>query len=117
MRTITRTATALAVTGSSLRHRLRAAEAAAEPGLKGRINHSVCRWCYKQIPFDHLCATATAIGLQSIEILEVKDFPTLKKHGLNCAMVTGVPVGISSGLNRPEHHDPLVQFLHPTIPQ
>lgn len=94
--------------------RLDAAEAAAK--LKGRINHSVCRWCYDKIPLDALCQAASGMGLQSVELLEVTDFPTLKKYGLTCAMVSGVPGGIPRGLNRVEHHDKIVAFMEVTLP-
>jgi hydroxypyruvate isomerase len=92
------------------------AEPAPAARLKGRIRHSVCRWCYQDIPLEELCQAAKAIGLESVDLLEVKDFPTLKRHGLTCAMVTGVPGMIGSGLNRPENHDRIVKFFEETIP-
>ncbi|HEV2207365.1 MAG TPA: TIM barrel protein [Verrucomicrobiae bacterium] len=98
--------------------RLVAAESAAapEPKLKGRIHHSVCRWCYGSIGLEQLCEAAKEIGIQSIDLMEVKDFPILKKHGLVCAMVSGVPGGIGSGLNRLENHDRIVEFFEKTAP-
>src|SRR5439155_23776890 len=104
LRNITGGSLALA-TATSLGRRLAAAETISGPKLKGRINHSVCKWCYNQVPLDDFCRAAKDIGLQSVELLEVKDFPTLKKYGLTCAMVTGVPGMITSGLNRVENHD------------
>ncbi len=92
---------------------------AAEPAaarLKGRIKQSVCRWCYEKIPLDELCQAARAMGLQSIDLVEVKDFPLLKQYALNCAMVTGVPGMIGSGLNRTDNHDRIVEFFERTIP-
>src|SRR3982750_3444450 len=74
-------------------------------GKKGNINHSVCKWCYPKVSLDDLCTAGKEFGLQSVELLEVKDFDTLKKHGLQCAMVSGVPGGINKGLNRVENHD------------
>jgi hydroxypyruvate isomerase len=96
--------------------RLEAAETEAGPKLKGRVNHSVCKWCYPKIPLDDFCQAARAMGLQSVELVEVKDFPTLKKSGLTCAMVTGVPGGIPSGLNRVENHDKIVAYFETTVP-
>jgi hydroxypyruvate isomerase len=92
---------------------------ASSPGelkLKGRINHAVCRWCYNQIPLDQLCQAAKQFGLQSIDLVEVKDFPLLKQHGLICAMVTGVPGMIPDGLNRIENHDKITAWMEQTIP-
>ena len=46
----------------------------------------------------------------------MKDFHTLKQHGLTCAVVSGVPGGIGSGLNRLENHDKIVEFMEQAIP-
>lgn len=57
---------------------------------------------------------AKNIGLESIELLDPKNFATMKKHGLHCAMVSfptieghdGVKIGpIPKGWNRIEHHE------------
>jgi hydroxypyruvate isomerase len=101
---------------ASLSSRLQAADDALGSKLKNRINHSVCKWCYSSIPLDEFCQAGKKIGLQSVELLEVNDFPTLKKHDLVCAMVSGVPGGITSGLNRLENHDKIVAFFEKTTP-
>jgi hydroxypyruvate isomerase len=102
---------------ASLGKRLEAADAATGSQLKGRINHSVCKWCYPKIELEDLCRAGKEMGLNSIELLEVKDFETLKKHGLGCAMVSGVPGGITSGLNRLENHDKIVAFYEEVAPK
>jgi hydroxypyruvate isomerase len=103
---------AIAGTALSLHQRLAAADAAA--GLKGRIQHSVCKWCYPKISLDDLCAAGKEMGLTSVELLQPGDFPTLNKHGLICAMVSNPTVkapdgkslgGIERAWNRKEHHD------------
>src|SRR4051794_33137360 len=101
---------------TSLSHRLQAADEAVGSKLKYRINHSVCKWCYGSIPLEEFCQAGKKIGLQSVELLEVNDFPTLKKHDLVCAMVSGVPGGITQGLNRVENHDKIVAFFEKTAP-
>ena len=106
---------AVLAVASNLSRRLAAAEEAA-PKLKGRVNHSVCKWCYDKVPLEEFCAAAKDIGLQSVELVEVKDFPVLKKSNLTCAMVTGVPGGIPNGLNRVENHDKIVAYMESTIP-
>ena len=102
---------------ASLAERLAAAEAAAGPQLQGRVRHSVCKWCYPKVSLEDLCRDGKAMGLSSIELLEVKDFDTLKKHDLVCAMVSGVPGGITTGLNRLENHDKIVAFFEDTAPK
>lgn len=105
-----------AMVATTLNSRIGAADAVAGAKLKGRINHSVCRWCYGKIGFDELCEAAKDMGIKSIDLMEVQDFPTLKKYGLICAMVSGVPGGIGSGLNRVENHDKIVAFFEKTAP-
>jgi hydroxypyruvate isomerase len=101
---------------AKLAPKLRADETPAASKLKGRIHPSVCKWCYQSIPLDDFCKSAKEIGLVSVELLESKDFPTLKQHDLTCAMVSGVPGGITSGLNRVENHDQIVQFFEKALP-
>ena len=109
--------TAVATATAALSERISAAEDAAGAGLKGHINHSVCKWCYPKVSLEDLCLAGKAMGLQSVELLEFSDFPTLKKHGLICAMVSGVPGGITSGWNRMENHDKMVAFFEHAIPK
>ena len=111
------TASAATAVAASLALRLDAAEAAGGAALKGHINHSVCKWCYGKIPLEEFCQAAKAMGLKSVELLVVDDFPLLKKYGLACAMVSGVPGGISTGLNRVENHDKIVKFYEETAPK
>lgn len=108
---------AAAAVASSLGQRLQAADNAAGTSLKGRINHSVCKWCYPKVGLEDLCKAGKEMGLSSIELLEVGDFPTLKKYGLSCAMVSGVPGGITQGLNRLENHDKIVAFYEDVAPK
>ncbi len=56
------------------------------------------------------------MGIKAIDLLEVKEFPILKKYGQVCAMVSGVPGGITEGLNRKENHDKIVKFFEETTP-
>jgi hydroxypyruvate isomerase len=111
-------AAAVAV-ASSLSQRLSAADQAAGPGLKYRINHSVCKWCYGKIPLDEFCRAAKGIGLQSVELLNPSDFATLRKYDLTCAMVSNPTIdrlgGIERAFNRVEHHDKLVQAYEQRI--
>jgi len=109
--------TLAAGTAAALHQRLTAADNATAGRLKGRIHHSVCKWCYGSIELEPFCQAAKDIGLQSVELLSVQDFPLLKKYDLVCAMVSGVPGGITQGLNRLENHDRIVAFYEATAPK
>lgn len=93
-----------------------ASAAAHAGGLKGNINHSVCKWCYRDIELDPFCKAVKDMGLKGVDLIDVKDFPTLQKHGLDCSMVSGVPGGIKTGLNREENHDTIIEFFEKTSP-
>ena len=86
--------------------------------LKGRINHSVCRWCYDQIPLDQLCTAAKKMGIKSIDLVEPKDFEVLHKHHMDCGMVYGLsnPYGIEKCFNRESHHKDLIDIYEELIP-
>jgi hydroxypyruvate isomerase len=98
-RTALKTVT-LAAAGAALAGRLRAED--APPARRGRIRHSVCKWCYGKTSLEDLAAFCAAQGIASIELVGPGDWPVLKKHGLICAMTPSH--GIEKGLNRREHH-------------
>jgi hydroxypyruvate isomerase len=84
---------------------------------KGRINHSVCRWCYNKISLDDLCKAAKEMGIQSVELQGPEEWPTIKKYGLTCAMANGAGMGIERGWNRPELHEKLLESYAAVIPK
>ena len=54
--------------------------------LKGNIRHSVSKWCFGSYPLDEFCEICKNIGIESIELLDPKDWPIVQKHGLTVAM-------------------------------
>lgn len=115
--------TALAATlamANPLASRLEAAEASLPPALKGRINHSACRWCYGSIPFEDLCKAAKEVGLQSLELTGPEEWPILAKYGLTCAIGWGKypdKMGLTNFFNKPQNHDALTGFYEDLIPK
>ena len=83
---------------------------------KGHINHSVCRWCYDKIDLDTLCKASKEMGIASVELQGPKEWPTLQKYGLTCAMANGAGMGIPKGWNRREHHERLLKEYEEVIP-
>ena len=109
--------TAMAMAGTSLSHRISAAEAALGNNLKGKVNHSVCRWCYNSIPLEDLCKAAKDIGLASIELTGPEEWPVLQKYGLTSALPWGAGKGIVDGFNNLQLHDELVKSYTEVIPK
>ncbi len=73
--------------------------------LKGNVNHSVCKWCYPDIPLDVFSEKATEIGLRGIDLLNPKEWGIAKRYGLECSMATDSFVSIENGFNDPNNHD------------
>ena len=65
--------------------------------LKGTVKHSVCRWCFSDVPLEDLCAAASEIGLVGIDLVGPDSWPTLKKHGLISTMCNGAEINIPKG--------------------
>ena len=84
--------------------------------LGGRIRHSVCKWCYRDLSLEELAEAASQFGMHSVELLDPEDFPVVRKHGLICAMSNG-PGGITKGFNRRENHGWLVEGFEEMIPR
>jgi hydroxypyruvate isomerase len=119
--------------GLSRRDVLRAAVGAAAVGgllpaldaaaaeLKGRINQSVCLWCYggymqkQKMDLDQFAAACVELGLKSIELTGPDQWPTLKKHGLISAMSNSH--GIEKGLNRVANHEECLAKVRKSIDQ
>jgi len=80
---------------------------------KGQINQSVAQWCFNPMPIEELAAAAAALGAKSVELVDPKDWPTLKKHGLICALTMGH--GFVRGLNHKEYHPECVEALTKAI--
>ena len=88
----------------------------AQLALKGNINHSVCRWCYNDLSLDQLCAAAKSIGIKGIDLVGPKDWPTLKKYGLDSPMCNGAEINLTDGFNDPQFHTTLQKSYAAMIP-
>jgi len=88
----------------------------APPTRKGRIRQSVCRWCYKDIPLDRLCAYAAQIGLKGIDLLQPDEYEVPRRYGLICAMAYAGAGTIPDALNRTENHAAIEAALRTNIP-
>ncbi len=114
---------AVAVAASSLDNRIQAAENIMGTSLKGKINHSACRWCYNTVPFEDLCKASKEIGINSIELTGPSEWEILKKYDMTSAI--GWPeggkyangVGLPNFFNKIKNHDTLVAYFEDIIPK
>lgn len=110
---------AVLTTPMSIAEVFAANENALDPQLKGKIRHSVCKWCYNNISLEELASKAKEIGLTSIELVTEEGWPILKKYGLTCAMpsMTGAAASLTKGFNDPRNHDELVAAFEAAFPK
>jgi hydroxypyruvate isomerase len=110
----------LGLFGSSMEERFKKADLAVGADLKGKVQHSACRWCYDKIPFEELIVNAKKIGLSSIELTGPEEWDILKKYDMTAAIGWGkYPAGmnIPNFFNRVKNHDGLVGFYEDIIPK
>ena len=97
-----------------------AAESPRKPIVNGRIKQSVVAWCFtaagEKWSLDKTCEITKEFGVPSVEIVAPDDFPTLKKHGLTCAIAAnGMPGTFKTGFNNPKYHDELIERMSKVI--
>jgi hydroxypyruvate isomerase len=106
--------------GNSMEHRFKEADKQVGADLKGKVNHSACRWCYDKIPFEELVVNAKKIGLQSIELTGPDEWDILKKYDMTAAIGWGKypeKMGLPNFFNKVQNHDKLVEFYEDLIPR
>ncbi len=91
--------TSLAVLSSATKVGLAAEKARSD----GRLNQSVCKWCYRDMSLEDLCEHSAGMGIVSIELLTEDQWPVLNKYGLTCAVGSGI-CNIPNGTNHKENH-------------
>lgn len=84
--------------------------------LKGKIKHSVARWCFNDFDLETLCIEAKKIGITGIDLVGPKDWPILKKHNLVSAMCNGAEINLVDGFNDPKFHEELIKKYTAMIP-
>ena len=87
--------------------------ASAVDAKSGKLNQSVCKWCYGKLSVEQMCTEAVKLGLVGIDLLKPEDFPTLKKHGLVCTMVSAG--SLSDGLCDEKYHEASLKAINDAI--
>ena len=76
--------------------------------LKGNVNHSVCQWCYGDIPLEVLAREAKKIGLVGIDLIGPDSWDILKKYDLDSTMCNGAELNLVDGFNDVKFHNKLI---------
>lgn len=114
---IGKTAGAAVVTAASPLNSIFTGAGEGAAPLKGNIHHSVSQWCYNDIPLEDFSKACKEMGIESIELLGEKDWPTVKKAGLKCAVGYATDLGIPIGFNRIANHEKLISDFETMIPK
>jgi len=89
------------------------ADSQAVNAKSGRLNQSVCKWCFPKISLEDLAKQVASMGMVGIDLLDPKDFSTLKDHGLVCTMVQSH--SLTEGLCNPRYHDVCLEKMKVAI--
>lgn len=77
--------------------------------LKGNIKHSVSRWCFDAIPMETFAPAVKQLGCSGIDLLGPKDWPLVKKLGLDSTMCYWAEeMSQTDSWNRRENHPKLI---------
>ncbi len=114
---IERIAGAAVVTAVTPLNSVLAGTGSVDTPLKGNIHHSVSQWCYGDIPLDVFAKACKDMGIESIELLEEKDWGVVKNAGLKCAVGYATDWGIPKGFNRVGNHEKLIADFENKIPK
>ena len=82
--------------------------------MKGRIKQSLVYWCFNvagdKWDIEKMCQVAKDLGVGSIELADPDTWPTIKKHGLTCAIApNGMPgAPFMKGFNNPRYHEEVI---------
>ena len=76
-------------------------------GANDRINHSVCKWCFPDIPLVEFAQECVKLGISAIDLLKPSEWDTVEKHGLVCSMATDDFAAIEDGFNDRANHTEL----------
>jgi hydroxypyruvate isomerase len=108
------TVTAGAMAAGTLGGNLLAEDQAKVPAEGKKLKHSIVQWCFKDHwNIEELCGVANNLGCKSVEVVPVAEWPTLKKHGLICALA--VAHGFDKGMNNPKYQEMCLDKLHKAI--
>jgi hydroxypyruvate isomerase len=85
---------------------------------KGRFKQSAMAVNFApNTPFEEMCRQAARLGCAGFDLVQPKDWPTLKKHGLTPTLYHDLANTFEDGIIHPEVHDALEKAVRAAIDQ
>ncbi len=76
--------------------------------MKENVNHSVCKWCFYQIPLEEFAVNVKSMGITGIDLIGPKEWHILKKHDIVSSMCNGAEISLTEGWNDKQYHATLI---------
>jgi hydroxypyruvate isomerase len=90
------------------------AESDAPAVRNGRLKQSIAQWCFqKHWNIEQMCQVARQLGCASVELVDPKDWPTLRKHGLICALA--LSHWFDKGMNNQKYQGMCLEKIYAAI--
>jgi hydroxypyruvate isomerase len=86
-----------------------------EAAAKGKLNQSVCKWCYRDMSLEDLAVQASKMGIVAIDLLTETEWPVVAKYGMVCAVGSGI-CSIADGLNVKANHAQIRENFRKLLP-
>jgi len=96
----------LAASGSSF---ARKADTAGSRPLKGNLKQAITRYSLQGMTLDEVCRTVKQLGLSALDHVGLKEWPTLRAHGIVSSLCS-TGTGIDRGFSDREYHDELEAY-------
>ncbi len=87
--------------------------------VNGRINQSVCHWCFtadcssKPMSMEELCKLCSEMGVKSVELVDPPDWHILKKYDLVCGLANSH--GFVKGFNNPDNWEMCIDKIKTAV--
>jgi hydroxypyruvate isomerase len=112
-------AIALGALASGIGHHAMAQQSSGTAVKNGRIKQSIVHWCFEKYwDIPQTIEVAKSMGCVSVELIDPKYYPLLKKAGLECAIGTidmNPDPPFAKGFNNPKNFDRVIKATTASI--
>jgi hydroxypyruvate isomerase len=79
-----------------------------------QLKQSIAYWCFESYwTLEQTCTIANQLGCKSVELIDPKDWPLLKQHGLVCGLT--LSHWFDQGMNNPKYQSMCIEKMRSAI--